>query len=336
LFPVDSVPPQESENRASGAAAFAAAPASWYYLASLARLQRGPVRFDLPHGQSFVGFCGADEKPAVLSARCAHMGADLALGCVRAGRLTCPLHGWEYGADGRCTHIPATAYIPAFARQTAFPAEVRGGHVFFFNRPQPRFPLPFFDGLTPAHLLAAPPFEFTVDAPWYLVGANGFDLQHFRCAHDRTLVGEPTVDSPHPFAWRLRAGFSVTGSSGWDRLTRCFSGSHVDLSVTNWGGNLVLVTARFRRTISYGIVSFVPLDDHRTLVRDLVWVPRSRSALGRRWFDPLDARIRRGFIREFVRSDVQRSAGLRFDRRRMIEADSVLLAYHDWLRPLHR
>jgi hypothetical protein len=53
-------------------------------------------------------------------------------------------------------------------------------------------------------------------------------------------------------------------------------------------------------------------------------------------FDPLDARIRRWFIREFVRSDVQRSAGLRFDRRRMIEADSVLLAYLDWLRPLHR
>lgn len=102
MFPVDSLPPLESEHRETDETAFAAAPASWYYLASLTRLKRGPVRFDLPHGQSFVGFCGSDEQPAVLSARCAHLGADLALGCVRAGRIACPLHAWEYGAEVRC------------------------------------------------------------------------------------------------------------------------------------------------------------------------------------------------------------------------------------------
>lgn len=317
-------------------AGFALAPASWYYLGDLAQLKRGPVRFALPPGQSFVAFCDEHDRPIVLSARCVHMGADLALGCVRGGRIACPLHGWEYGPDGQCRHIPITAKIPPFARQGRFPTETRGSHVFFFNRPEARFPLPFFDGIDPANLVAAPLFEFTVEAPWYLVGANGFDLQHFRCAHDRTLDGEPVLDSPHPFAWRLRAAFRVTGSSRWDRLTRWFSGSHVEMSVTNWGGNLVLVTAKFRRTTSYGLVSFVPLDANRTLLRDLVWVPRSRTALGRLLFDPMDARIRRWFIREFVRSDVERSAGIRFDRRRMIEADTALVAYLDWLRPLHR
>jgi phenylpropionate dioxygenase-like ring-hydroxylating dioxygenase large terminal subunit len=317
-------------------AGFALAPASWYYLGDLTQLKRGPIRMALPPGQSFVGFCDQHDQPIVLSARCAHMGADLALGCVRDGHIICPLHGWEYGAGGQCSHIPITTKIPPFARQASFPTETRGNHVFFFNRSEPRFPLPFFDGIAPTDLVAAPLFEFTVEAPWYLVGANGFDLQHFRCAHDRTLDGEPVLDSPHPFAWRLRAAFRVTGSSGWDRLTRWFSGSHVEMSVTNWGGNLVLVTARFRRTTSYGLVSFVPLDANRTLLRDLVWVPRSRTALGRFLFDPIDARIRRWFIREFVRSDVERSAGIRFDRRRMIEADTVLVAYLDWLRPLHR
>lgn len=314
--------------------AFAAAPASWYYLATVAELRRGPVRFDLP-GQALVGFCDADGKPVVLSARCAHMGTDLGQGCVRNGRIVCPLHGWEYGADGRCEHIPVSATIPAFARQRSYPVEVLGDQVFFFNRPEARFPLPFFPGIAPGDLLAAPRFEFTVEAPWYLVSANGFDLQHFRCAHDRTLVGEPVVDQPHPFAWRLRAQFRVTGSTGFDRLTRWFSGREVEMTVTNWCGNIVLVTARFARTTSYGYVSFVPLGENRTLIRDLVWVPRSRSALGRTLIDPLDARIRRSFIREFVRSDVERSAGLRYDRRRMIPADSVLVAYLDWLRPLH-
>jgi phenylpropionate dioxygenase-like ring-hydroxylating dioxygenase large terminal subunit len=153
------------------------------------------------------------------------MGADLSLGCVKSGRLVCPLHGWEYGREGICERIPSSPEIPPFARQPSFPVEERGGHVFFFNRPQARFPLPFFAGLREADLLAAQPFEFTVDAPWYLVGANGFDVQHFRCAHDRTLVDEPVVDSPHPFAWRMRAKFAVTGTSFRDRLTRWFSGS---------------------------------------------------------------------------------------------------------------
>lgn len=278
----------------------------------------------------------ADGRPVVLSARCSHMGSHLVRGCVRGDRLQCPLHGWEYGADGRCTHIPAGGAVPEFARQASFPTQLVGDQVFFFNGPSPRFPMPFFDGLAPEQLLAAPVFEFEVDAPWHLVAANGFDVQHFRWTHDRTLDGEPKVGPVHDFAWRLRAAFTVTGAGLPDRLTRLFSGRRVEMEVTNWSGNLIFVSARFRRTASHGIVSFIPLGGERTLVRDIVWVPRSRSALGRLLVDPLDARIRRWFIREFLKSDVERSDGLRFDARRMIAADAVLVSYLEWLRTRHR
>ncbi len=264
------------------------------------------------------------------------MGADLSLGCVKGGRISCPLHGWEYANTGVCEHIPNSQEIPLFARQPSFPITVRGGHVFFFNRPQARFEFPFFAGSCETDLLAARPFEFTVDAPWYLVSANGFDVQHFRCAHDRTLLGEPIVDSPHPFAWRLRARFQVTGESFRDRLTRWVSGSEVEMTVENWGGNLVLVTAKFRRTTSYGIVSFTPLDKDRTKVRNIVCVPRSENRIARLLVDPVDALIRRSFIRAFVRSDVNRSAGIRFRPDRMIAADKVLVEYLGWLQNIHR
>jgi hypothetical protein len=194
-----------------------------------------------------------------------------------------------------------------------------------------RFPLPFFDGVSAESLRAAPRFEFVVEAPWYLVSANGFDLQHFRCAHDRTLVDEPVLSSPHPFAWRLDARFLVTGHSWMDRVTRWFSGSSVEMTVTNWCGNLVLVAARFRRTTTYGLVSFIPLEGNRTWVRDIIWVPRRRWPL-RAILDPIDARIRRLFIREFVKSDVERSAGIRYNPHRMIEADKLLVEYLAWLR----
>ncbi len=315
---------------------FAAAPASWFYLGSVSEIAVRPRRFDLPGGQSYVAFCVPGQPVVVLGARCSHMGADLSRGCVKDGRLVCPLHGWEYGSAGLCEHIPASPEIPPFARQPGFPVEERGGHVFFFNRPQARFPLPFFTGRSDDDLLAARPFEFTVDAPWHLVSANGFDVQHFRCAHDRTLLGEPIVDSPHPFAWRLRAKFRVTGTSLRDQLTRWFSGPELEMTVENWCGNLVLVTAQFRRTTSYGLVSFTPLGKDRTRVRNIVWVRRSKSRLARWLVDPLGATIRRSFIREFVRSDVSRSAGIRFHPDRMIAADKVLAEYLGWLQNIHR
>ena len=326
---LDQVP--HSPAKSEGRGGLPLAPNAWYCIGSLGEVARGPLRFNLPGGLAYVAFQVPGGPVAVLGGRCCHMGADLAAGCVQNGRLACPLHGWEFAADGRCERIPASTEIPAFARLPSFPVAVCGEQAFFFNSAKARFPLPFFRDGDEANLLAARAFEFTVDAPWHLVGANGFDIQHFRCAHDRTLLDEPTVDCPSDFSWRLRATFSVTGNSLRDRLTRYISGSEVEMTVENWAGTLVLVTARFRRTTSYGMVSFVPLDPQRTRVRNVVWVPRSQGWVGRRFVDPLDAMIRRSFIR----ADVQRSAGIRYDPRRMIAADKVLVDYLDWLQDVH-
>src|SRR5688500_5318555 len=38
---------------------------------------------------------------------CVHRGAKLSLGRVDGQRLACAYHGWAYGGDGRCVHIPA-------------------------------------------------------------------------------------------------------------------------------------------------------------------------------------------------------------------------------------
>jgi phenylpropionate dioxygenase-like ring-hydroxylating dioxygenase large terminal subunit len=259
------------------------------------------------------------------------MGAQLVHGAVTGERLACPLHGWEYGPEGRCEKIPAQDEIPHFARQCSYPAEERGGHVFFFNRPQARFALPFFDGLTPDQLLPAKPFELIAEAPWYFLGANGFDIQHFRMAHDRTLLEPPEVSSPSPFARRVVAKFAVTGNSCQDRLTRLIAGAQVTMDVTVWGGTLILVRAEFRRTTSFGIFNVLPIDADRTRGRVIVWVKRSQSLLGRLVFDPLNATIRRLFIKAFLSSDLPRIAGLRYQPGNLIAADALLSDYFTWL-----
>jgi nitrite reductase/ring-hydroxylating ferredoxin subunit len=309
---------------------FSDAPASWYYLGTAADLSKGPIGVKL-FDREFVGYRTSDGKAAVLSARCSHLGAPLQNGQVEGDRLVCPLHGWQYGADGFCKRIPASDTIPAFARQAAYPVAEKGGHFFFFNRPVARFDLPFFDGVAPNELLPARPFEIVADVPWCFVGANGFDLQHFRMAHDRTLLGEPQVSSPSAFARRVIASFEVAGNSAQDRLTRMIAGPRVTMDITVWCGTLVLVRASFARTTSFGIFNVLPIDHERTRGRVIVWVKRSRTAIGRLLFDSLNASIRRLFIQTFLRSDLPRLAGLRYQPEKLIAADRVMADYFAWL-----
>jgi phenylpropionate dioxygenase-like ring-hydroxylating dioxygenase large terminal subunit len=259
------------------------------------------------------------------------MGADLSQGCALNGLLHCPLHDWRYEGDGRCAGIPAADRVPPFARQARYPTAEIGGHVVFSNAPSAPYPVPFYDGASPDALLPAAPFEFVVNTPWYMIGANAFDLQHFRIAHDRTLLGSPVIESPSPFARRITATYDVSGKSWRDRLTRRFSGEQVVMSVTVWGGVNMLVTARFRRTTSYGMVFVRPLDSDRTHLRSIVWVPRRRAALARVVLDPLDARVRRHFIRAFVMEDATRSDGVRYNPATLIEADAEMRRYFQWL-----
>jgi len=319
-----------SESRSSRGGGFPLVPISWYYLCPVHALDRGPVKVELCD-HAFVGYRTQAGRLAVLSARCSHLGVDLSNGTVKGERLVCPLHGWEYGPDGACERIPATETIPDFAGQCSFPVEERGGHLFFFNRQRALFALPFFEGLSPGQLRSTRPFDLIAEVPWYFAGANGFDLQHFRMAHDRTLIGQPTVSAPSPFARRVVATFGVSGGSYQDRLTRCFAGPQVTMNVTVWKGTLILVRAEFARTTTFGMFNVLPVDANRSLGRVIVWVQRSKNAFGRVFFDPLNAAIRRKFIQTFLRSDLPRVAGLRYQPGNLIAADGVMAEYFAWL-----
>src|SRR5215467_11935784 len=136
---------------------FPAHPVSWYWLGPSRALRRGPVSRTLL-GRRLVAFRTASGRLAVLDAGCAHLGADLGRGCVVGEAIRCPFHHWEYGPDGRCTHIPITNNIPNSARQTSYPVVERHGFLFVFNRPEPLFELPFFAGVNVNDLTPARPF----------------------------------------------------------------------------------------------------------------------------------------------------------------------------------
>jgi nitrite reductase/ring-hydroxylating ferredoxin subunit len=281
-------------------------------------------------GRRVVTFLAAD-GPTVLDAECSHMGADLGRGCMVAGRLRCPFHGWEYDGTGRCIRIPGQEDVPPFARQTAFPAAERHGLLFAYLGRSPGFALPEFFGPGPT-LVAGRPIRYVMDCPWQMFGANGFDLQHFALVHDRELVGEAEVDSPSTFARRIRFTTRIVGDTLRDRALRAFLGDRVGVSITVWGGTLIAVTARFRRTTSRLLFGIAPLDGEKTRV-DLV-VFAEPGPRWRRWSLPLSLALRRALSLRFVRDDTDRVPRASYRPGTLVESDRVLIDYYRWLAAL--
>ncbi len=311
---------------------FAVCPATWYLFGPSQEVRRRPVAKDLL-GRRLVAFRSASGAVAILEGRCSHLGADLGRGRIVGDSIQCPFHHWEYAPDGNCRHIPAQDVIPAFARQHCYPAAERHGFVFFFNGPEPLFPLPFFFDCRPEDFVAGRPYRFVADCSWFLLAANGFDREHFAAVHDRTMTGPPRVDCPHPLARCMRYTARVTGGSVFDRLIRRFAGDPVEVTITSWGGPFILVTGFFHRARSYMIIATQPMPDGRTRVELIVFAPRAQKPWAR-LLRPVGLEVRRLLSRAFMRDDVDRLGGIRYNPHTLIEADRLLIDYFHWAAAL--
>jgi phenylpropionate dioxygenase-like ring-hydroxylating dioxygenase large terminal subunit len=322
--------------KAPPAEAFPQWPTGWYVAARSAEVGSKPLGIDL-FGGRLVCYRTTTGEPVVMDARCWHMGADLSAGSLEGDQVVCPFHGWRYGPSGQCEHTPAQPDNPACARQQTYQTVERSDRLFVFPSAEAAYPLPFFGEVEPADLIAAPTFEFVVNCPWWLIGTNAFDIQHFAAAHDRRLLGEPVLESPHPSARRIVTMLQVCGTNWRDRLTRVFAGPRVTMDVTVWSGTLAFVIARFHSTrsgggpTSYGMTEIRPAGspaDKRSLVR--VTIFRSRR-LGLQALDWIDVRIKRHFVRSFLQTDTVSLDGSRYDSDHLIEADLQMINYLRWL-----
>lgn len=115
-----------------------------------------------PHGIDIFGtrivvFKGEDGQLNALNAWCPHMGADLSIGEVKGNDLVCKFHGWNWGGDGVCNHIPYAKRVPPKARTTAYHIEVQNKLLFIWNDPE---------GNAPTEDLAIPRIEQVFSDEW--------------------------------------------------------------------------------------------------------------------------------------------------------------------------
>ena len=307
---------------------FPAYPASWYLFGAAQEINKGPVSKPMV-GRRLVAFRTASGKIAVMDARCAHLGADLGCGQVVGETIQCPFHSWRYGADGMCTHIPATSDIPSFARLRTYPVEERHGYIFFFNGAKPLFPLPFFLGADPAEFVASKIFEYLADCTWYMNAAHAFDTQHFASVHDRRLLAPPVIDCPAPYARRNSYRAEVVGDTIFDRLLRRFAGRTVEATLTIWGGNFAAVTADFGRVQSQFFICMHPLEDGQTLCQGIVFARRKGSLF--RMPKRLNLWARRAFTHGYLADEAHRLRRTRYNPASLGPVDQDMIDFFQWV-----
>ena len=300
-------------------AAFPRYPQSWYLACASSALGRGKARAIQLCGRSLVVFRTEDGHVGALSARCPHLGSDLASGQVVGDSIACPYHHFRFNRAGQCPMQGLHA--------RAYPVEERFGAVFIFLGARPSFPLPTF-GIT--DLVSTPPIPWRLDTQWYMVAANAFDARHFSPAHGRRLVGPAVLAPAERFCLGVSYEYAIEGTRLTDRAVRLVSGARVKFGVMVWGGNLILVRAQFAQDESLGFVTVEP-DGHRAAkVTVIVSARRSGTVLGALVGDWLRARLKRVAIRNFLQEDSRSLQKLDYIHGGLRPGDETLAACLRW------
>jgi phenylpropionate dioxygenase-like ring-hydroxylating dioxygenase large terminal subunit len=171
----------------------------WYPIALSEQLGRSAViSREFLSGRVIV-FRGENGAAKVLSAYCAHFGADLAAGAVVGDEIRCPFHHWRYGQDGRCTNIPTGEPIPEAARQFSFPTIEMLGVIWAFNGEEPLYDLPTLGVDENKYAIRVCQLRDQPHDPAVFM-CNTLDLQHIKVVHGwRFLDGTDPVATVNDF-----------------------------------------------------------------------------------------------------------------------------------------
>jgi phenylpropionate dioxygenase-like ring-hydroxylating dioxygenase large terminal subunit len=174
----------------------------WYVILESKEVKRGKPVGVTRLGEKLALWRMPDGKVACLYDRCAHLGARLSQGgvCSDEERLACPFHGFEYGSDGQCCHIPALGMkgIPPKAmRVTGYPTyEAHGLIWIYWGEPQPGLKPPRFFDMDGSFSYAG--YHDLWPVHYSRMVENQLDVMHLPFVHKTTIGrgGRAVVDGP--------------------------------------------------------------------------------------------------------------------------------------------
>ncbi|MYM29081.1 Rieske 2Fe-2S domain-containing protein [Duganella sp. CY15W] len=169
--------------------------------------------------------------------RCPHRGTRLSMGTLQDDTVRCPYHGWRFGSDGRCQHIPALPDAPLKAQVSVYHAQESYGLAWVCLGTPAHAAPPAFPEFADSALrkVWCGPYEVHSSAP--RIVENFLDMAHFAFVHEGILGDRQQPVIP---AYTVEAFDDPDYGSGiWARQCRAFqpqaskaatSGSDIDYS----------------------------------------------------------------------------------------------------------
>ena len=291
--------------------------------------------------EQFVAFRDKAGRIAVFVDRCPHRGMRLSQGEVAGGRLTCPYHGWVFGADGHGESPGNRALRPHAQCVEA----VEHGGVIWVRR----------DGATGAGppQIDAPGFRLVhrafrdIDAPMLAVLDNFTEIEHTGAGHwefgfslERMSevsfkvterAGRAAAIAIGPQKHLSPASRIALGVSTGDRLTVTIETSYAPLQVNYEWWWEDAATGREKGVRFKEIAFFAPLGPGRSrLVAYYYWTMEDRRRLGLN-------RLVRALAAQAIRYEIGLDEALCVDLTRGAETlAGCHLSRFDALLPIHR
>lgn len=121
--------------------------------------------------------------------RCPHRLAPLSLGALRGDTVECGYHGFRFGPDGKCAHVPTMDTVPAYCVDS-YPVRESGPFVWIYlgdrsviDQVPPPPELPWTTDPTFAVLNG----QFDIAANYMLLKENVLDLSHLGYVHAKSF-----------------------------------------------------------------------------------------------------------------------------------------------------
>lgn len=123
---------------------------------------------------------------------CPHRLMPLSKGKRVGDEIRCGYHGMCFSAEGECTHVPGQTSIPAAAKVTTYPLELRHGFAWIWMGDET---LADPDLIPDVHWNSSPAWAasrgyHSIDANFRLLNDNLLDLSHETYVHESTIGNE--------------------------------------------------------------------------------------------------------------------------------------------------
>lgn len=299
----------------------------WYFAGLLSDLKDGETKALILAGEP-IALAREGETIFALRDICPHRAVPLSAGCVKAGTVECPYHGWRFGlSDGQCKEIPA---LPADSEMDVtrigvrtYPIRQTGPLIWIYLRSNPK------DSSSP--ICEPPQIQLPRNRPTL---DDGVDLA---CHIDHAVIG--LMDPAHgPYVhrqWWWRSEKSMhEKAKAFEPRERGFAMVAHEPSSNSFaykllGGKPVTeitfrlpsirteeITIGKRKVLSF--TALTPLNENRTAIRQLFFTDHPTF----RVLSPLLGHFARIFLRQDSDMVDLQQGGLKHDPRLMLVEDA--------------